>query len=165
MSFELRAAAVEDLPAIAAVNAAAARAAWAEIAPVGRLEPSPGEWAPRLAAAETATVAVERGEVVGFAFTGGCELEFLFTHPRVWGRGAGRALLQRAEEALRAAGCEQAIVFTEERNERALGVYRAAGWREDGHVKEREWLGVSIREPRLRKRFAPPARPPDADPR
>ena len=37
------------------------------------------------------------------------------------------------------------------RNTRPLGVYHAAGWREDGRVKERLWLGVPIREPRLVK--------------
>jgi GNAT superfamily N-acetyltransferase len=151
MSFRLRAATAEDLPAIAAVNVAAARAAWADIAPVSRMLPRVEEWAPRLSKAEVATVAVDADEVVGFAFTGGCELQYFFTHPRVWGLGAGRALLASAEEALREAGCASATLWTEERNRRALRVYAAAGWAPDGGVQEREWLGVPIRELRLGK--------------
>jgi GNAT superfamily N-acetyltransferase len=72
----------------------------------------------------------------------------------VWGLGFGRALLAATEDALRAAGCSEAFVYTEERNERALRIYVAAGWLADGHVKERSWLGVPIREPRLRKHLA-----------
>jgi GNAT superfamily N-acetyltransferase len=151
--FELRPAIPYDLPAIAAVHVAAARVAWAYLAPVETLEPSVDEWEPRLEAAEDATVAVSEGEVVGFAFTGACELQFFFTHPRVWGRGAGRALLAHAEDALRAAGCAEAVVWTEERNERALAVYGTAGWEPDGTAKERVWIGAPIRELRLRKRL------------
>jgi GNAT superfamily N-acetyltransferase len=117
------------------------------------------DWAADLATAETALVAVVGDEVVGFAFAGGCELQFFYTHPRVWGLGAGRALLTAAEDALRAAGCTEAFVYTEERNHRPLRVYEAAGWRPDGAVKEREWLGAPIRELRLVKRLR--ARDPD----
>jgi GNAT superfamily N-acetyltransferase len=151
MKAGLRAATAEDLPAIAAVQLASARVAFAHIGPVDRLEEiDPDPW---FEAAETALVGTIDGEVVGFAFAGGCELQLFYTHPRVWGEGVGRALLGAAEEALRTAGCEEAFVYTEERNERALGVYHAAGWREDGRVQEREWLGVTIREPWLRKRL------------
>src|SRR4051794_20229469 len=130
-----------------------ARAAYGHIGPVEKLEPR--DWGADLAAADTALVAVDDDDsVVGFAFAGGCELQFFYTHPRVWGQGYGRALLTAAEDALRAAGCTEACVYTEERNERPLRVYHAAGWREDGHVKERQWLGVPIREPRLVKRLA-----------
>ncbi|MEA2468740.1 MAG: hypothetical protein QOJ57_2866, partial [Thermoleophilaceae bacterium] len=150
----LRAAGPDDLAAIASVIVAAGRAAWGHIGPVERLESAARDWKPRLAAAETALVAVdETGEVVGFAFTGGCELQFLHVHPSAWGHGVGRALLSAAEDALRAAGCSEAVAYTEERNHRPLRVYHAAGWREDGAVRERDWLGVPIREPGLRKRL------------
>jgi len=52
----------------------------------------------------------------------------LFTDPRVWSRGAGRALMNR-------------------------------GWRLDGEVRERAWLGVPIRE--LRYRIELPRPPQD----
>jgi GNAT superfamily N-acetyltransferase len=153
MKASLRPARTDDLPAIAAVYVAAAQVGWAYLAPVATLVPSVEEWAPRLEAAEEAAVAIVAGKVVGFAFTRGCELEFLFTHPRAWGQGAGRALLAHAEDVLRAAGCGEAVLWTEERNERALHVYAAAGWEPDGAAKERVWMGAPLRELRLRKRL------------
>jgi len=149
----IRPATREDLAAIASLQLASARAAYAHIGPVERLEPS--DWGADLAAADTALVAVDDdGSVVGFAFCGGCELQFFYTHPRVWGRGYGRALLAAAEAALRDAGCVEARLNTEERNHRALKAYAAAGWVPDGSARERLWLGVPIREPRLVKRLA-----------
>jgi GNAT superfamily N-acetyltransferase len=145
----LRRATPDDLPAISAVHAASARAAFGHIAPIERFEPV--DWGPSLAAADDALVATDAGEVVGFVFTRGCELRVFYSDPRVWGRGFGRALLQAAEDAMRAAGCEEAFVYTEERNHRPLRIYEAAGWRPDGGVKEREWLGAPIRELRLVK--------------
>ncbi|MEA2439871.1 MAG: hypothetical protein QOH76_1295 [Thermoleophilaceae bacterium] len=152
MKASLRPATAADLPAITALQLASARAAFAHIGPVDSMEPP--DWRARLEAAETALVALDEGEVVGFAFCGGCELELFYTHPRVWGRGFGRALLTAAEEALRAAGCTEAFVYTEERNHRPLQVYAAAGWLPDSGVKERDWLGVPIRELRLVKRLS-----------
>jgi GNAT superfamily N-acetyltransferase len=150
----IRAATPEDLPALTSLHLASARAAYSHIGPVDKLEPR--DWAPDLAVAKTALVAVDddAGEVAGFAFVGGCELQFFYTHPRVWGRGFGRSLLAAAEDALRDAGCTEAVLNTEERNHRALRAYEAAGWIPDGTVRERDWLGVPIREPRLVKRLA-----------
>ena len=150
MKATLRPATPDDLPAIVAVHAASVRAAFGHIAPVDRFEPV--DWGPALAAADTALVA-EDGEVVGFIFTRGCEVRVFYTHPDVWGRGFGRALLEGAEGALRANGCEEAFLYTEERNHRPLRVYAAAGWQPDGAVKERDWLGVPIRELRLVRRL------------
>ena len=76
------------------------------------------------------------------------EVTRLFTDPRGWGRGAGRALLARATDALREAGCEQAWLYTEERNA-AAGFYRALGWREEGDPRIRDWNGAELREPRF----------------
>ena len=150
----LRPATEDDLDAITSVQQASAREAFAHIGPVDRMEPP--DFGPWLERAETALVAIdEDGAVVGVALAGGCELQLFYTHPRVWGHGVGRALLAAAEDALRSAGCSEAVVFTEERNHRPLRVYREAGWREDGYVKERDWLGVPLREPRLRKRLRP----------
>jgi GNAT superfamily N-acetyltransferase len=149
----LRTATPEDLPAIEALQHASARVAFAHIGPVDRMQPP--DFSSWFEAAETALVAELDGAVVGFAFVGACELQLFYTHPDVWGRGIGRTLLAAAEDALRAAGCEEAIVYTEERNWRPLRVYEAAGWKPDGTVREREWLGVALREPRLRKRLQP----------
>jgi GNAT superfamily N-acetyltransferase len=150
----LRRATPGDLPAISSVQLESARMAFAHIGPVEKLSAGPDRWAPALAEADSAFVADDGGDVVGFAFTRGCELRVFYTHPRAWGRGYGRALLEAAEDAMRAGGCEQAFVYTEERNHRPLRVYAAAGWRPDGGVKERDWLGVPIRELRLVKKLS-----------
>ena len=96
-------------------------------------------------------VAEVGGEVVGFVVPVSCEIDLLYTHPREWGSGAGRALLAAGEAALREAGCAEATLWTEERNERPRRFYEAAGWRTDGEVKERVWNGAPLRELRYRK--------------
>ena len=75
----------------------------------------------------------------------------LFVHPSHAGHGVGRALLDAAHQALRVAGCREAFLYTHEENERALTVYEAAGYRRDGSVRESDFRGVHLREPRLVK--------------
>jgi|SRR5215469_10733543 len=99
----------------------------------------------------------ESGDVVGYtavhpqegAQKG--EMYLLFVHPKYAGRGVGRALLAAAHEALRAAGCRESFLYTHEQNKRALAVYEAAGYRRDGTVRESDFRGVHLREPRLVK--------------
>jgi ribosomal protein S18 acetylase RimI-like enzyme len=79
------------------------------------------------------------------------EMYLLFVHPDHAGRGVGRALLEAAHEILRSAGCHEAFLYTHEQNERAIAVYEAAGYRRDGSVRESEFRGVHLREPRLVK--------------
>src|SRR6266508_1568864 len=68
----------------------------------------------------------------------------LFVHPAHAGRGIGRALLAAAHDALRAAGCTEAYLFVHEQNERALAVYRAAGYRPDGSDRVSDFRGTDI---------------------
>ena len=77
------------------------------------------------------------------------EMFLLFVHPEFAGRGVGRTLLDAAHESLRAAGCREVFLYTHEQNERALAVYEAAGYRRDGSVRESDFRGVRLREPRL----------------
>jgi GNAT superfamily N-acetyltransferase len=79
------------------------------------------------------------------------EILRLYTDPRRWGHGAGAALLDRALDALRAAGVTQAWLNTEERNLGARGFYERHGWREEGPARVRDWHGVRLREPRYVK--------------
>jgi ribosomal protein S18 acetylase RimI-like enzyme len=95
----------------------------------------------------------EPGIVVGFTAVHmrQGEMFFLFVHPEHAGAGVGRALLDAAHEALRAAGCREVFLYTHKENERAIAVYEAAGYRRDGSVRESDFRGVHLREPRLVK--------------
>jgi dipeptidase E len=73
------------------------------------------------------------------------EVDLLYTHPRAWGNGTGRRLLERATWQLLCEGFRAAVLWTEARNERALAVYRQGGWIPDGAVDQRDYLGVPIR--------------------
>ena len=91
------------------------------------------------------------------------EIERLYTHPRGQGRGAGRELLSRAVDALRAAGCTEAWLHTEARNEGARRFYERRGWVESGAPRVRDWHGARLVEPRYVKRVEP-ATSNDAEP-
>ncbi len=144
-SFTIRPATPDDADAISEVLTAAGLAAWGAFLGEERI----------LAANRGRThpadlVAVDEEGVLGFVAwdpaTG--EILRLYTHPRARGRGAGRALLDRALDALRAAGRTQAWLNTEERNTGARRFYERHGWREDGPPRVREWHGATLREPR-----------------
>jgi ribosomal protein S18 acetylase RimI-like enzyme len=154
----VRRATARDAQAIGAVFDAAVRAGWRYL---GELvdEPmfGPDEW-DRLvsdhAPPNVLLVAADQaGRVVGYAAAHPAdgELFLLFVHPASAGRGVGRTLLDAAHDALRAAGCTEAFLFTHEQNERALKVYASAGYRPDGTVRESEFRGTAIRELRLVK--------------
>src|SRR5262249_38468734 len=95
----------------------------------------------------------EADRVIGFVAVHPAEGEMylLFVHPDHAGRGVGKALLEAAHEALRSAGCREVFLYTHEQNARAIAVYEAAGYRRDGTVRESEFRGVHLREPRLVK--------------
>jgi RimJ/RimL family protein N-acetyltransferase len=103
-------------------------------------------------------VAEHRGGVVGFANLGRCrdeegvgELFAIYVHPRSWGTGAGRALIERGDAFLRESGFDQAVLWVLEGNERAERFYRAAGWSRDGGRKVEEFQGAELTEVRYRK--------------
>ena len=98
-------------------------------------------------------VAEDDEGIVGFAVIKDCEIDILFTHPRAWGRGAGRALLVAAEDALRDAHCGEVSLWTEERNANARRIYQASGGRKTKELRERVWNGTAMRELRYRKRL------------
>ena len=76
------------------------------------------------------------------------EITHVFVDPRAWGQGAGRTLLEGACDALRSAGCTEAWLHTEERNN-AVAFYLAAGFTERGEPRIRDWHGDHLREPRF----------------
>jgi ribosomal protein S18 acetylase RimI-like enzyme len=104
-------------------------------------------------------VAELEGEVVGFASVGRSrdeeaenegELYAIYLLPSCWDRGIGRALIERAEESMRASGFERAILWVMEGNERGERFYRAAGWSSDGRKLEM-FQGAEVAELRYRK--------------
>jgi GNAT superfamily N-acetyltransferase len=155
-SVVIRTAAAEDAQAIGLVFDAAVRVGWTYLGDAAQ-QPmfDRPDW-DRLVAdhvpPNVLLVACDRpGRVVGFsaAHPADGELFLLFVDPAVAGRGVGRALLSAAHDALYAAGCERAYLYTHESNERALAVYAAAGYRPDGATRESDFKGVPIRELRL----------------
>jgi ribosomal protein S18 acetylase RimI-like enzyme len=154
----IRRATADDAQAIGAVFEAAVRDGWTFLGEVvQRSWFSKSDWDELVAthappnALWVATDA--RQGVIGYTAVRAVEGEMflLFVHPEFAGRGVGRALLDAAHDALRAAGHVEAFLYTEERNARSLKVYQAAGYRPDGTIRESDTQGVPIRELRLVK--------------
>jgi len=144
---EIRAGRPGDEPEILRVFAEASRAAWAHILSPDALDAYEARvelpWE-----LEGMIVAEVAGHVVGFARTAPerCELHLLYTEPAAWGRGAGRMLMDAALARLAASGCNEALLWTEERNERPRRVYERYGWTLDGRRREREVDGSHLTE-------------------
>jgi GNAT superfamily N-acetyltransferase len=116
-----------------------------------RLERPPAGW--------STFVAEHDGAVVGFASVGPSrdlrgvgELYAIYVDPDEWSTGAGRALIERAEEQLRA-DYEEVALWVLEDNPRARRFYERAGWAPDGGRKAEARWGVQAPEVRYRKRF------------
>jgi ribosomal protein S18 acetylase RimI-like enzyme len=156
----VRRATADDAQAIGAVFDAAVRAGWTYLGEVAQKPMfTPEDW-DQLIADHTPPrmllVATDRaGQVVGYTAVHpeDGEMFLLFVHPASAGRGIGSTLLSAAHNALRAAGCQQAFLYTHEQNERALAVYESAGYRRDGSVRESDFGGTAIRELRLVKQL------------
>jgi len=154
----IRRAEAADARAIGAVFDAAVREGWkylGELAAHPMFPPE--EWdddVARHAPPNAMLVAIDEADrLIGFTAVHPAEGEMflLFVHPDHAGRGVGRALLEAAHEVLRSAGCRESFLYTHEQNERAIAVYEAVGYRRDGTVRESEFRGIHLREPRLVK--------------
>lgn len=103
------------------------------------------------------------GRIGGFASAGPTEdedddapqgeLYAIYVDPPFWARGLGRALLARAEEALRQTGFADAGLWVLEDNPRARRFYEASGWTADGATKPFSRAGVDTVVIRFRKRL------------
>ena len=167
---DVRSATVADAEAIERVRVHGWRAAYRHVYPADDLDALPvdaSRWAQRLAAPPdgwSIVVGDEGGRVVGFAAVGpsrdedgGGELYAIYVDPADWSTGAGRALLARAEELLRA-DYDEATLWVLEENPRARRFYEAFGWTADGGRKAVERLGVRAPEVRYRKTLASSSR-------
>ena len=154
----IRRAIADDAQDIGAVFDAAVREGWKYLGELAaRPMFPPDEWDTLVvehAPPNVLLVAINEAHwLVGFVAVHPAEGEMylLFVDPDHAGRGVGRTLLEAAHEVLRAAGCREAFLYTHEQNERALAVYETAGYRRDGAVRESEFRGLHLREPRLVK--------------
>ncbi len=135
-----------DAPAIARAHVASWRAAYRGIIPQQVLdELDEAEWAARhrahladAAAVRSILVCEQDGAIVAFVTYGpprdadvpssSGELHALYADPAVWGTGAGRTLTAAALDALRAAGCDEAVVWVLDDNARGRRFYERAGF-------------------------------------
>jgi GNAT superfamily N-acetyltransferase len=104
-------------------------------------------------------VAERDGEVVGFANLGPAEdpegageLYAINVDPAHWGTGAGRALLETAQDELARLGFAETVLWVLPANARARRFYELAGWACDGTERTAEVLGVVVPEVRYRRR-------------
>jgi ribosomal protein S18 acetylase RimI-like enzyme len=158
VTVSIRRAVAADAPKIGAVFDAAVREGWTYLGDLARKPMFPPEEWDKLvmehAPPNALLVAIDdSADLVGFAAVRALEGELflLFVDPLHAGRGVGRKLLDAAHEALGAAGCRNVFLYTHEQNHRALAVYEAAGYQRDGSVRESDFRGVHLREPRLVK--------------
>jgi len=80
-------------------------------------------------------VTAQEGFALGRAVAGEAELITIAVTPDRRRAGAGRALLARFEAEAIQRGAETAFLEVADDNAAALGLYRAAGWRETGRRK------------------------------
>lgn len=128
--------------------------------PAGWTPPEVGaDWAARFSEPERWSVLVQDGgDVVGFAsfrpayasggdhgprLTGVAHVGAVFVAPSHWRRGIASRMLARAEQAMRAAGYERAILWTPE-GAPAERLYAALGWARDGRRMWNDWVGVEV---------------------
>jgi GNAT superfamily N-acetyltransferase len=162
----VRQATAKDALAIETIRVNGWRAAYRHVLPTRNLDAMAVDetrWRERLRRppAGWSTIVADRdGTVVGFASVGPSrdergvgELYAIYVDPESWSTGAGRALIERAEELLRKR-FRQATLWVLEDNPRARRFYEVAGWSTDGAHKAEERWGVLAPEVRYRKTLA-----------
>jgi ribosomal protein S18 acetylase RimI-like enzyme len=108
-------------------------------------------------------VAEHDGEVVGFAALGPSpnpegagELFAINVDPAHWGSGAGRALLEAAQDELARLGFAETVLWVLPANARARRFYERAGWASDGTEQTVDAFGAVVPEVRYRRRSSSP---------
>jgi GNAT superfamily N-acetyltransferase len=76
--------------------------------------------------------------LIAFAAYDRTTLRHLAVHPEWWGRGVGRAAIDRAVTRIRAGGVAPRLWCLVD-NERALALYRQLGWEPSGARRQAEW--------------------------
>ena len=161
----IRPASPDDPLAIETIRVRGWRTAYRHVFPADDLDALPIDaerWRSRLLVPPpgwTTVVCEQDGVVVGFASTGPSrdeddigELYAIYVDPEAWSTGAGRALIESAEERL-AREWPAALLWVLEDNPRGRNFYERAGWAADGVRKAEERFGVRAAEIRYRKDF------------
>ena len=156
----------DDALAIEKIRVRGWRVAYRHVLPANELDAMPidgSRWGVRLdkpPAGWSTFVVEDGGAVVGFAAVGPSrdepgigELYAIYVDPDAWSTGAGRALLERAEEQL-SSEYDAASLWVLEDNPRARSFYERAGWSADGARKAEVRWGVHAPEVRYRKALA-----------
>jgi GNAT superfamily N-acetyltransferase len=153
---EIRRAGPDDAAAIARVHAESWRQAYSGIVPAELIaarneDVRAGQWREMLGlpSAWTTLVAEVEGRLVAVSSFQGpaerdppeeAELRIFYVHPRTWRTGVGRALMTATVDAIRAEGCDRAVLWVMCANAPARRFYEALGWQPDGHRDT--WVGV-----------------------
>ncbi len=98
-------------------------------------------------------VADLKGSPVGHTTVAGNELVHLFIDPEHWGLGLGRSLLVIGEQMLANAGHKEIELHTIVGNERAIKLYRSAGWELTDRLIHNDHEGVVYDEHVLLKQL------------
>jgi len=153
-----------DIPDLARVHVQSWRAVYAGLLDASYLaglsvEERMLSWQRILAAGESSTWVArdEAGRVQAFLSHGPCrdrdappdraEIWALYAHPDMWGRGAGRRLMDCALHTLRAQGMASVSLWVLRGNRRGIRFYEAAGFAEvPGSVQRFELGGSPVEE-------------------
>jgi GNAT superfamily N-acetyltransferase len=161
----IRAAAPDDVGALATIHAAAVALAYAGIFDAGIPPPSPdqlvGRWAVLMATLRSWIGVLDEGDgpagMIGVrpspdrdAGPATGDLFGFHVHPSHWGQGRGRQLLERAVAEADVAGFDELRLWVLEANMRARRMYERHGWAPDGAT---QLVADRVRE--LRYRQAP----------
>jgi GNAT superfamily N-acetyltransferase len=152
----------EDAEAIAAL-VRACDATYREWLPPSWTPPEVGaDWAARFGDADRWSIVIADGDaLVGFAsfrpavheespgepggmrLPGVAHVGAVFVAPTHWRRGIAARMLERAEDAMRAAGYSRAVLWTPE-GAPAERLYSALGWARDGRRAWHNWVGLTV---------------------
>jgi GNAT superfamily N-acetyltransferase len=162
---EIRLARGGDATAVETIRVQAWRVAYRHILPPAELDAfplDPSRWRGRFETPPegwATFVAEQDATVIGFAAIGPSrdergigELYAIYVDPGCWSRGAGRALIARAEQQL-ALAYATGTLWVLTANDRARRFYELAGWLPDGQVKAEQIFGVDAEEVRYSKQL------------
>lgn len=132
MQFVFRKAAKEDVPNLIMLCKETIVEVYGQILPWEKLEP----WVEGDMVGEVVNkqwqnmiVAEKAGEVVGVTARSDDKIDLLWVHPSHHRRGIGSALMDVVETELKKSGYELAKLECFSDNDRAMGFYRAKGWK------------------------------------